>query len=167
MATKKGGGAKTTRSETVTVRIEPKLRYLAEIAARTQRRTLSGFIEWAVEDSLKNAWLDANTSVANCAETLWDVDEADRFVKLALYAPSLLNYDEQRLWKLIREYGLLWKGYWTLGAEYQWGISEDSVDWTKLRELWPLLVAKAQDESVQLPEWEPPVHPSIAGEIPF
>ena len=43
--TAKGGGAKLSRSETVTVRLDPKLRYLAELGARSQRRTVSSFIE--------------------------------------------------------------------------------------------------------------------------
>ena len=51
-ADKRKGGSKLARSETVTVRLDPKLRYLAELAARKQRRSLSSYIEWAVEDSL-------------------------------------------------------------------------------------------------------------------
>ena len=40
---RKGGGGKLARSETVTVRLDPKLRYLAELAARIQRRSVSSF----------------------------------------------------------------------------------------------------------------------------
>ena len=36
---RKSGGGKLSRSETVTVRLDPKLRYLAELAARIHRRT--------------------------------------------------------------------------------------------------------------------------------
>ena len=50
---RRGGGGKLARSETVTVRLAPKLRYLAELAARKQRRTLSSFIEWAIEETLE------------------------------------------------------------------------------------------------------------------
>ena len=45
---RKGGGGKLSRSETVTVRLDPKLRYLAELAARLHRRTLSSYVEWAI-----------------------------------------------------------------------------------------------------------------------
>ena len=41
------------KSEVVTVRLDPKLKYVAELAARRQRRTLSSYIEWAIEDSLR------------------------------------------------------------------------------------------------------------------
>jgi predicted HicB family RNase H-like nuclease len=43
------------RSEVVTVRLEPKLKYLAELAARKQRRSLSSYVEWAIKQSLSQA----------------------------------------------------------------------------------------------------------------
>ena len=111
---RKIGGGKLSRSETVTVRLDPKLRYLAELAARLQRRTLSSYIEWAIEGSLDNNVLKADPSdgrgpsIRDEAEALWDVDEADRFAKLALSYPHLLTHDEQVLWKFIRESYPLW-----------------------------------------------------------
>src|ERR1700730_13854709 len=105
---KRGGGGKLSRSETVTVRLDPKLRYLAELAARKQRRTLSSFIEWAIEENLKSIHFhgaedELSASAASVAAELWDVDEPDRFAKLALHYPDMLTYEEQILWKLIRE----------------------------------------------------------------
>ena len=102
---RRGGGAKATRTETVTVRLDPKLRYLAELAARKQRRTLSSYIEWAVEQSLKEVKLhegsgyngDETITVADEAATLWDVDESERFIKLAIGYPALLPHEEQQL----------------------------------------------------------------------
>ncbi|MBK7898409.1 MAG: hypothetical protein IPJ99_03395 [Betaproteobacteria bacterium] len=107
---RKGGGGKLARSETVTVRLDPKLRYLAELAARKQRRTVSSFIEWAVEESLSHVNLREESgdsrddyqraiSIAGMADGLWDIDEADRLAKLALQFPELLNHEEQVLWK--------------------------------------------------------------------
>lgn len=165
MATRKGGGAKTTRSETVTVRLDPELRYLAEIAARTQRRTLSSYIEWAIQKSLEQVLirddlpLDFGCSIAAHAKELWDVDEPDRFVKLALIAPGLLNYDEQRLWKLIKENGAVWHGTYhhpSTPGQWTWEIKESSVNYQVLREHWPTFVAVAAGDMSpdKLPDWE-------------
>ncbi len=93
---KKVGGAKTSRSETVTVRLNPELRFLAEIAARKQHRTLSSFIEWAVQEA-----------TVEVPPALWDVDETDRFINLAINEPALLTFEEQRLWKMIKEVWLI------------------------------------------------------------
>lgn len=56
MATKKKrptGGGKLSRSEVVSIRLDPRLRFGAEMAAAKCRRTLSSFTEWAIEEALK------------------------------------------------------------------------------------------------------------------
>ena len=107
-----GGGGKLSRSETVTVRLDPKLRYLAELAARLHRRTLSSYVEWSIKEALDSEALRNNEGIRDTigteAEFLWDVDEADRFAKLALRYPHLLTHEEQVLWKFIREAYPLW-----------------------------------------------------------
>lgn len=105
------GGGKLARSETVTVRLDPKLRYLAELAARIHRRTLSSYVEWSIETSLGSNLLTTDPngpSIREESEYLWDVDEADRFAKLALRYPHLLTHEEQVVWKFIRETFTLW-----------------------------------------------------------
>jgi hypothetical protein len=129
-----GGGGKLSRSEVVTVRLDPKLRYLGELAARKQRRTLSSFIEWAIEQSLAGVKLTETSTVAEEASKLWDVDECDRFIKLARYDESLLNYREQLLWKRLREQG---------GDAILSG-NENKVDWKRLRLIWTELAAVTQ-----------------------
>lgn len=160
---KRRGGGKLSRSETVTVRLDPKLRYLAELAARKQRRTLSSYIEWALEDSLKSTVLAQDfrgngTTVADEASNLWDVDEADRFAKLALRYPYLLTHDEQVRWKLICEFGKVWLGRYA-GPEgkkrWTWQVDEESLRFDALREAWPILnnVAAGLAEKSELPGW--------------
>lgn len=161
---RKAGGGKLSRSETVTVRLDPKLRYLAELAARKQRRTLSSYIEWAIEDSLGRVHLregsgynnDYGTTVADDAATLWDVDDADRFAKLALRYPDMLTHEEQIRWKLIRENGSLWRGnFHKRTEEWTWAIDESSLIFDRLREGWSKFCAVANgdaDKSI-LPSW--------------
>jgi hypothetical protein len=104
---RKGGGAKTSRSETVTVRLDPRTRYLAEVAARAQRRTLSSFLEESARQSADTTLLGDRNGVPcqlhEVADKLWDVDPMDRFVKLAMNFPHLLDYEEQKLWKFVLE----------------------------------------------------------------
>jgi hypothetical protein len=133
----------TRKSEVVTVRLDPKLKYVAELAARRQRRTLSSYIEWAIEDSLSRVHPayevrgETEPTFADKASSLWDVDEADRFAKLALNYPDLLDHEEQRIWKLVRECGRLRRGdYRTRLENWTWKVSEETLDWKKLREHW-------------------------------
>jgi hypothetical protein len=155
--------SRLSRSETVTVRLDPRLRYLADLAARQQRRTLSSFIEWAVEESLGHVTLRTSggqaVSLASAAPDLWDVDEADRFVRLALRHPELLTHEEQIRWKLITENGAVWrehrddgKGGWT------WALTASNLDYECLRRHWDAFcqVAKGQAGRSNLPTWEEP-----------
>lgn len=106
MAAKKIGGGKLARSETVTVRLDPKLKYLAELAARKQRRTLSSYIEWVIEKSLEKIYIKKDGldhCLAEWANELWDVDEADRFYLLTQNFPDLMTHEEEVMWKIIQE----------------------------------------------------------------
>ena len=153
---KKGGGGKLSRSETVTVRLDPKLRFAAELAARKHRRTLSSFIEWAVEESVQSVCLDGLKATAyDAIDLVWDVDESDRFVRLALYYPNLLTHNEEVLWKLIRENGCLWKGCYSDVGEWTWEIALGSFVFERLREEWQLftMIATGELDRSYLPEW--------------
>jgi len=103
---KKGGG-KLTRSETVTVRLDPRLRYLSELAARKQRRTLSSYIEWTLFESIKSTVIEEMgdqkpITLSELANHIWDVDPVTRLLNLAFLAGDLLSFEEQVLIKIIR-----------------------------------------------------------------
>ena len=160
-----GGGSKLNRSETVTMRLDPKLRYLTELAARQHRRTVSSFIEWAIERQLENVILyeeydyqDGTTKVTLAQEALklWDTDEPDRIAKLALYYPELLTHDEQVIWKLVRECGYLWRGKFDQQEHWTWQINPESLDFIKLREHWETFkqVAAGEADKNSLPQCE-------------
>jgi hypothetical protein len=163
---RKSGGGKLSRSETETVRLDPKLRYLAELAASIHRRTLSSYVEWAIKDaldseSIRPSWLSgldvSDHTIGLEAEYLWDVDDADRFAKLALRYPYLLTHEEQVLWKLIQENGLFWRGrYAGSSNEWTWKVEEGGLIFERLREHWDKFIAVAQgraDKST-LPTWQ-------------
>ena len=116
VAKKKVAGGNLTRSQVVTVRLDPKLKFAAELAARKQRRTISSFIEWAVEQAIGHIEItagDTNNSgdtIQDALVRVWDVEKADRVAKLAIYYPQLLSYEEEQIWKIIRECGHFWEG---------------------------------------------------------
>jgi hypothetical protein len=135
----------------VTVRLDPKLKYLAELAARRLRRTLSSYVEWAIEDSLSRVNVDASgllITFSDQASNLWDVDEPDRFVRLALNYPDLLDHEEQRIWKLIQENGPIWHGNYSSPSK--------ELNLVRLREHWETFrdVARGDKPPSALPKWQ-------------
>jgi hypothetical protein len=150
------------KSASITVRLDPKLKYGLEILARKQYRNLSSLVEWALNKALS----DYNEGLPDLV-SIWDVYEADRLVKLALYKPELLNFDEQKLWKLIKENGLCWHGsyknkYWT------WQLSESYANWGVIRSNWKDFQKVAAGEAGEetLPKWQ--IYKNeLNDEIPF
>ena len=100
-----------TKTETFSVRLDPQTRYLAELAARSQGRSLANFIQMAVEDALESAVIDTYANRDHTVkvrsrefvEKVWDVSEPERLVRLALAYPELLSFEEQVLYKKLRD----------------------------------------------------------------
>ncbi len=94
------------RTEVFAMRLDPKLKYLAEIAARQQRRSLASFIEWSIAGALDNVYLSDSDGLAisKVSTKLWALDEPDRLIQLAENFPDLMTYDEQLIWQIICEY---------------------------------------------------------------
>ena len=166
---KKGGGAKLSRSETVTVRLDPKLRYLADLAARKQRRTLSSFIEWSIEESLDVLSLNREDSthgekISHVANRLWSVNEAERFLRLAILYPELLSHEEQLIWQALQDSYVLSPAC-NRNSEGQlvwnWKMLEDYI-FPKVRELWPDLMMSFVDGRRSLERWVERIHEKIS-----
>lgn len=126
---RRGGGGKLARSEQVSIRLDPKLRFAAELAASKERRTLSSFIESAVERAVKEVGVTYSQvkqrpiTADEVTNKVWDVDEVSRFTALANSFPELLTHDEQRRWKFISAHDQFWK-FSTAGESPHIGESE-------------------------------------------
>ena len=164
---KSQGGGRLQRSEVVTVRLDPKLNHLCELAARAQRRTKSSFIEWAIAHSLNSVQVpgtgggfneDPDVSISDLAERLWDVDEPDRLIALANYAPALLTHDEQLIWKLISTCGYFWRGKYK-DSKWAWSVNPTDLVSERVREKWILLLSIVNGERSKndLPSVLPPI----------
>ena len=147
------------RTEVFAMRLDPKLKYLAEVAARKQRRSLANFIEWSLEQALGVVKLvettefngQYNQSVLDEASKLWDLEPSDRFIKLAENYPDLLNYEEQLVWKAIFDVSA-YETYKDADGKTQISTydfvdgtgSERKADRMAVKECWPQLVGYAE-----------------------
>ena len=132
------------RSKVTTVRLDPRMRYLAELAARKHRWTLSNFIGWALENAFRQVILGDGAgqpvTLADAADRLWDESPAVRFAKLAISYPDLLTHDQEQLWTLIRECDFFWGGRKD-GPRKQWqrAAADPTLSSERLDEYWELL----------------------------
>lgn len=114
----KARNAAVVRSETVTFRLDARLKFLADLAARSQGRKLGNFVEMAVEEALKtvviiderepNAGIDEayqpmhGKTLAEVADSLWSPNEAIRFLNVVHTAPWLLTNGESKLLRILQ-----------------------------------------------------------------
>lgn len=142
---KKVAGA--LRTEVFAMRLDPKLRYLAEIAARKQRRSVANFMEWAIEEALKKVPLTeaalggTEPTVAKMANKLWELEEPDRLRVLATTYPELLSYEEQYIWRVICEHST----FKVASNRYVRFVDEDVYDVKLIRACWSEVKAYALD----------------------
>jgi hypothetical protein len=164
------GGRRNLRAETTSIRLDPRLRYLSELACRKQRRSLNSFIEFAIENTLNSVNIDeggyneAPTTFGRVADQLWDVDGCDRFAKLGLRFPELFTYEEQVLWKVLREMPGLWRGRYDKYDNWYWETTETTLNFGRLREHWDLLkkIGRGEADKTELPAqiWDRHKHTS-------
>lgn len=166
---KKNAGGKLNRSVIIQARLSPKLRFIAELIARHQRRTLSSLIEHLLEETAERYQLPLLLSekaqtdyylfstrqtqkvrASEAAERLWSADEADRFAAVALFAPSLLTAEEQAVWEVVTDTPYFWNHFeihienpagQVLDKEWWPLIDYHGFNHERLREQWPLLQA--------------------------
>lgn len=179
----KGAGSKLGRTETVSIRLDPRLNYLSELAARSQRRTKSSFIESMLAEQIQilviNKWREVSygepVTFGSAADTLWHVRDSQRLVSLGLIAPELMTFEEQHVWALIEETGYFWRGRWEKD-NWKYSVSLETIIRERVDEYWDeiLAIAAGEKEPNNLPEVsqksakpEPDDHQDIDSEIPF
>ena len=125
-----GSGAK---SDVLTLRLSPKLKYGLELLSRKHHRNISSTVTWAIEQAINNSedGLRKNMSEGlkvaepkQMLDVLWDVDPADRLVKLANHWPELMDLFDEILVRAIKNNG------------WGWPKKGDSAT-EKMRQMWP------------------------------
>jgi hypothetical protein len=172
---RKGGGGKLARSKIVTVRMDAQLEYLADLAARKQRRTLSSFIEWAVQQSFKTVELyhgngqdyDESVFLSDVENQLWDVDQSERFARLAIRYPDLLTHEEQERWKMLTDSQLLLPATERRNGQRVWDWSKlEDVVFPMLRRHWVALLVAHEAGTEASKKWVSEIQEKIeAGSI--
>jgi hypothetical protein len=95
------------------MKISPRLKYLAGLAARAQGKTLSGYVEATLEKSFEgikitddqegyNSEPKPGKTLAELAEALYPGTEAGRFIALVHTAPWLFDDGESRLLRILQ-----------------------------------------------------------------
>lgn len=100
------------KTETLTLRLDPKMKFAIELLARDQKRTLAGVIEWAVQKALNGQEVTTGTgkgTLQQLVDRVWSPDDLERIIYLGAYAEHLLNHEESCQWQVIKSNPVLFK----------------------------------------------------------
>jgi hypothetical protein len=111
---KKARRGHPARTEITSIRLEPRTKYLLEVIARKQHRTLSEVIHWSLTRSLGDEHegvpsLGAGRNLRQAMDALWSPHEPDRLVRLGQSCPELLDYNEDLVWTYIKGVRRYWR----------------------------------------------------------
>lgn len=103
------------KTEVLSIRIDPRVKYGLELLARLQRRSTTGVVEWAIQEAFGRELFDPGdndghpTKLDEELDRLWQINEIERLVALALRRPQLLTFEESRAWKVLKDTAAFWK----------------------------------------------------------
>jgi predicted transcriptional regulator len=106
------GTQNSRKTESVTVRLDPKVRFALELLSRVEHRSVTGVVQAALESRFRNATIDGEEdgqTVQDFVGSVYRTDEVERFVIMADRAPQLLDFEERRLWESILATSDLWE----------------------------------------------------------
>jgi hypothetical protein len=90
--TRKSKKGESRKTESLTVRLSPRVKFGLELLARKQHRTLAGVVEWAIDMGMS----DPDNGIPDLDE-LWSPLAGERLKNLKDAHPNLLSYEEELL----------------------------------------------------------------------
>lgn len=85
------------KTDALTLRLDPRAKFLIELMSRLGHQTITGVIESAISrlaNDRKVGLGGQDVALTVASEMIWSPVESERVVNLALHAPALLNHEE-------------------------------------------------------------------------
>ncbi|MBA5726906.1 hypothetical protein [Bombella mellum] len=127
---------RTPKTESLTIRLDPKMRFALDFVARMKGQTITKVIETAVMEKADNEfvihetfdWNDGEVKEKRTWKDYWNVNEAVRFINLARAKETNPTFEEEFCLQFMEDHN----NYFFKGGD-------GSPDKEKLDVLWPLM----------------------------
>ncbi|MCP1227955.1 hypothetical protein [Acetobacter fabarum] len=91
------------KSESLTIRLDPKMRFALEFVARLRGQTITKVIERAVMEDAENAYVtDGGRNIKGNWSIYWDVNDGVRAIKLASDSDTHPSFEEDEMLDFIK-----------------------------------------------------------------
>lgn len=93
--------ATAKKSEALSVRIDPRMKYGLDLLARHQRRAVTGVVEWCLSEVFRVESVPGakgrSYTIDDAIRITWSENELERLLALWFEFPTLLSYEESRM----------------------------------------------------------------------
>lgn len=93
--------ATAKKSEALSVRIDPRMKYGLDLLARHQRRAVTGVVEWCLSEVFRAESVPGTKgrtyTIDDAIRITWSENELERLLALWFEFPALLSYEESRM----------------------------------------------------------------------
>lgn len=101
------------KTTTVSVRLDPRVRFALHLIARMQRRSMSAVLEGAIENLaettiIRNTLHGTEETAKDLVARYWSPNQFETFLAMSMVCEDLLDYEEQRRWHVIRSTPQFW-----------------------------------------------------------
>lgn len=135
------------RTNVVTLRVSPKMRFGLELLAHERGETLTEVVTWAVSEMFATEqvgllrFASGESMATRVLDRVWSPHEHERVVRLGMYFPEFMNDRQRYLWSRVRES----RKYWKTGNAPSNPVPDD-VDWPVVADDWPDLTRTANGQ---------------------
>ncbi len=160
---------RSAKTEVLSMRMDPKTRFVVEFLARVRGQSISTVVERAIQEAADNALIRINNSFGNNYDNTWKdywhVSEGIRFLMVASETKLYSTFDEEYKTSFAKTH---WPFFYTDSkcAEYkEWAIEviwpriDEFVDlWTRTKTTDYFAAGKAMQEAIRqaglkAPDW--------------
>lgn len=96
----------TKKTDALTLRLDPRVKFLIEMSSRVGHQSITGVIESAVKVHAHHRKITLSgeeSTLSYAADVLWSPEEHERIVNMMFFAPSLLSHEELCIKSVIQD----------------------------------------------------------------
>ncbi|RWI60272.1 MAG: hypothetical protein EOQ93_03145 [Mesorhizobium sp.] len=127
-------GKRPSKSETLTIRLDPKTRFMLEFVSRLRGQTITTVVERAISEAASRAVVDQEFGTPRGWRDYWSVSEGERALKMAMEDDLHPTFEEERRLAFCRRF---WEFFFvgnkngdirTANVEVLWSRIDEFID---------------------------------------
>lgn len=143
MATEAAAKPKRAKTETITLRLDPKTKFMLEFMSRVQGRTITAIVEHAVRDAANSSGVQDSYGDTKTWAAFWDASEGVRTLNLIADPSYPTNFEEDELLAFAQAH---WEFFYTTASMDRPRRAYLDVLWPRVEEFLSIWQAQRHED---------------------